>query len=280
VFSSIGRSWELAKGSFRVLRADKELLIFPLLSFVALVIVMISFAVPFVMLGGITSAQNGQVNVTSYVLAFAFYVVSYSVTFFFQTALVGAAMIRLDGGDPTVRDGLRIAFSRLPKIIGYALIAATVGMILRWVRERAGFIGQIVGGVLGFAWSIATFLVVPVLVIENVGPIEAIKRSTGLLKKTWGEQIVGNVGIGLVFGLLMFLVILLGLALCYLLYQVSPGLGIAGIVAIILLVAVIALIASALSGIFTASIYRYATKGDGGPMYNNQTLAAAFRRKR
>lgn len=279
MFDSIGRSWELAKGSFRVLRADKELLIFPLLSFVALVIVMISFAVPFVILGGITDAQNGQVNVVSYVLAFVFYVVSYTVTFFFQSALVGAALIRLDGGDPSVGDGLRIAVSRLPQIIGYALIAATVGMILRWISERAGFLGQILGGVLGFAWSIATFLVVPVLVIEKVGPIEAIKRSTGLLKRTWGEQIVGNVGIGLVFGLLMLLVILLGGALCFFLFQASVGLGIAGIVAIILIVAVFALIASALSGIFTASIYRYATKGDGGPMYNNQTLATAFRQK-
>jgi len=280
MFGSIGRSWELAKGSFRVLRADKELLIFPLLSFVALVIVMISFVVPFVMLGGITSAQNGEVNIASYVLGFAFYVVSYTVTFFFQTALVGAALIRLDGGDPTVGDGLRIAFSRLPQIIGYAVIAATVGMILRWISERAGILGQILGGVLGFAWSIATFLVVPVLVIEKVGPIEAIKRSTGLLKRTWGEQIVGNVGIGLVFGLLMFLVILLGGALTFFLFQASVSLGIAGIVAVILLVAVFALIASALSGIFTASIYRYATKGDGGPMYNNETLAAAFRQKR
>ncbi len=280
MFDSIGRSWELAKGSFRVLRADKELLIFPLLSFVALVVVLISFAVPFVMLGGVSSAQDGQVNIASYVLAVAFYVVSYTVTFFFQTALVGAALIRLDGGDPTVGDGFRIAFSRLPQIIGYALIAATVGMILRWISERAGFIGQIVGGVLGFAWSIATFLVVPVLVIEKVGPIEAIKRSTGLLKRTWGEQIVGNVGIGLVFGLLMIVVILLGGVLCYFLFQASVGLGIVGIVALILLVAVIALIASALGGIFTASVYRYATKGDGGPMYNSQTLATAFRQKR
>ena len=165
MFNSIGRSWELAKGSFRVLRSDKELLIFPLLSFVALVIVTLSFAVPFVLMGGITSAQNGQVNVTSYVLAFAFYVVSYTVTFFFQTALVGAAMIRLDGGDPTVGDGMRIALSRLPQIVGYAVIAATVGMILRWISERAGIVGSILGGVLGFAWSIATFLVVPVLVV-------------------------------------------------------------------------------------------------------------------
>jgi hypothetical protein len=279
MFDSIGRSWELAKGSYRVLRADKELLIFPLLSFVALIVVLASFAVPFVMLGGVTSAQNGEVNIASYVIGFFLYVVTYTVTFFFQTALVGAALIRLDGGDPTVGDGLRIAFSRLPQIIGYALIAATVGMILRWIRERAGFLGAILGGVLGFAWSIATFLVVPVLVIEKVGPIEAIKRSTALLKRTWGEQIVGNVGIGLVFGLLMLLVILVGGALCFFLFQASVGLGIAGVLAIVLIIGVIALIASALSGIFTASVYRYATKGDGGPMYNNQTLAAAFRQK-
>jgi hypothetical protein len=214
------------------------------------------------------------------VVAFAFYVVSYTVTFFFQTALVGAAMIRLDGGDPTLGDGFRIAFSRLPKIIVYAVIAATVGMILRWISQRAGFVGQIVGGVLGFAWSVATFLVVPVLVVENIGPLEAIKRSTGYLRRTWGEQIIGNVGIGLVFGILMFLVILAGGALCFFLFQASVSLGVAGIVALIVIVGILALIASALGGIFTASVYRYATKGDGGTMFNNETLATAFRKLR
>ena len=280
MFDSIGRSWELAKGSFRVLRSDKELLIFPFLSFIALVVVTLSFAFSWFTLGGVTEAQNGHVSVTSYVLAFVFYVVSYTVTFFFQTALVGAAMIRLDGGDPTVRDGLRIATSRLPAIIGYAIIAATVGMILRWISERAGIVGQIIGGILGFAWSVVTFLVVPVLVVEKVGPIEAVKRSGGLLRKTWGEQLVGNVGIGLVFGILLMLVIFLGGALLYPLFQASTALGVAGVVALVLLVGVLALIGSALSGIFTASVYRYATKGDGGAMFNNQVLAAAFRQKR
>ena len=279
MFSSIGRSWELAKGSFRVLRSDKELLIFPFLSFIALVIVTLSFAYPFILVGGISSAENGETNIASYVIAFIFYVVSYTVTFFFQTALVGAAMIRLDGGDTTIGDGLRIAFSRLPKIIVYAVIAATVGMILRWISERAGIVGQILGGVLGFAWSVATFLVVPVLVVENVGPFEAIKRSTGYLKRTWGEQLVGNVGIGLVFGLLIMLVIFAGGALLYFLFQASIALAIGGLVALVLLVGVLALIGSALGGIFTASVYRYATKGDAGPMFNNQVVAQAFRQK-
>lgn len=280
MFDSIGRSWELAKGSFRVLRSDKELLIFPFLSFIALVIVSISFFFPFMWVGGITSAQNGETNIASYVVGFVFYVVSYTVTFFFQTALVGAAMIRLDGGDPSLGDGLRIAFSRLPKIIVYAVIAATVGMILRWISERAGIVGQIVGGILGFAWSVATFLVVPVLVVENVGPLEAIKRSTGYLKRTWGEQLIGNIGIGLVFGVLIMLVIFAGGALVFLLFQASVTLGLIGVVALVLLVGVLALIGSALGGIFTASVYRYATKGDGGSMFNNQVLATAFRQKR
>jgi hypothetical protein len=249
------------------------------LSFIALVIVTLSFAYPFILVGGITSAQNGETNIASYVVAFIFYVVSYTVTFFFQTALVGAAMIRLDGGDPTIGDGLRIALSRLPKIIVYAVIAATVGMILRWISERAGIVGQILGGVLGFAWSIATFLVVPVLVVENVGPFEAIKRSTGYLKRTWGEQLVGNVGIGLVFGLLIMVVIFAGGALLYFLFQASIALAIGGLVALILLIGVLALIGSALGGIFTASVYRYATKGDAGPMFNNQVVAQAFRQK-
>lgn len=279
VFQSIGRSIELAKASFSVLRSDKELLLFPLVSFIALLIVTASFALPFIAVGGLDSATRGETNIASYVVAFAFYLVSYTVIFFFNTALVGAALIRLDGGDPTLRDGFRIAFSRLPQIVVYAVIAATVGMILRWISERAGIVGQIVAGVIGFAWNIATFLVVPVLVVENVGPLEAIKRSGSLLRRTWGEQLIGNVGIGLIFGLIGLLVVLLGVGLIIALAQVSVALAVVGVVLVVLAVGVVGLIGSAVSGIFVASLYRYATKGDAGELYRQETLAAAFRTK-
>jgi hypothetical protein len=206
--------------------------------------------------------------------------VSYTVIFFFNTALVGAAMIRLEGGDPTLRDGFRIAFSHLPQIIVYAVIAATVGMILRWISERAGFLGQIVAGIIGFAWNVATFLVVPVLVVEKVGPIAAIKRCGSLLRQTWGEQIVGNFGLGIVFGLLIFGVLILGGVLAFLAYQVSGYLALAVVLVMLILVGIVALVGSALSGIFTASLYRYATKGEGGQMFKTETLAGAFRQKK
>jgi hypothetical protein len=279
VFDTFRRSWELTKASLGVLRSDKELLLFPLISFFALVVVTISFAVPWALTGGLTDIERGQPGILTYVLAFLFYLVTYTVMFFFQTALVGAAMIRLEGGDPTLGDGFRIAFSRLPQIIGYALIAATVGMILRWINERAGIVGQIVAGIIGFAWSVATFLVVPVLVVEKVGPIEAVKRSGSLLRKTWGEQLVGNVGIGLVFGLLAVLALVVGVVLMVSLVQSSLMLALVVLVLTILVVGVLGLIGSAASGIFTASLYRYATKGDPGAAFRADTMSAAFRQK-
>ena len=279
MFDAFRRSWELAKASVAVLRSDKELLIFPFISFLALVVVTISFAVPWMLAGGLTEVEAGRPGALSYVLAFLFYVVAFTVTFFFNTALVGAAMIRLAGGDPTLRDGFRVALSHLPQIIGYALIAATVGMILRLIAERAGFLGQIISAVIGFGWSLATFLVVPVLVMENVGPIEAIKRSASLLRRTWGEQLIGVGGIGLVFGLLIFLVIIVGAALIAALVQVSTVALIAAIVVLVLVVGAIALVGAAASGIYTASLYRYATKGDAGPNFRAETLSNAFRTK-
>jgi Family of unknown function (DUF6159) len=276
VFATFGRSWELAKSSLSVLRSDKELLLFPLVSFIGLVLVSIGFAIPWFALGGVNQIQDGQVNIVSLVLAFLYYLVAYTVTFFFQTALVAAAMIRLDGGDPTLGDGFRAATSRLPQILGYAVIAATVGMILRWISERAGLVGAIIIGIIGFAWNLATFLVVPVLVMENLGPIDAIKRSGSLLRKTWGEQLIGAGGIGLVFGLLFFVVVMIGAGLIVAVSS-STTLVIVVLIAVFIVAGLIGLIGSAASGVYTASLYRYATKGDPGTAFSADTIAGAFR---
>lgn len=280
MFARFAQSWSLAKASASVLRSDKELLLFPLLSGIASVIVIASFFVP-AMLGGLfVRPDQGEVNPVLYVLLFAFYVVQYFVIFFFNTALVGAALIRLRGGDPTVADGFRIALSKLPTILGYAAIAATVGMVLRALQERAGFIGRFVVGLVGAAWSIATFLVVPVLVSNDVGPIEAVKRSAALLGKTWGQNLIGNTGIGLLFGLALFALILGGGALIA--FAGANGMGTLAIalgacvaVAVLLLV----LVQAALQGVYAAALYRYAAEGEAGAGFEPALVANAFRVK-
>jgi len=280
MFERLSRSWELVKASAAVLKADKELLVFPLISGLAMLAVLASFALPVLgiyLVQGPSSKELQISSIAGYAIAFLFYLSQYFVIFFFNAALVGAAMIRLEGGDPTVADGLRIAKSKISVILGYALTAATVGLVLRMVQERVGFVGRIVVGLLGAGWSIATYLVVPVLVARDIGPIDAIKESGRILKDTWGENLVGQAGLGVAFTVIQVLVVLVGVAL-------TVVMAIAGNVVLVLLsiallvmaVLLTFLVHSTLAGIYAAALYRFATKGDQNSGFAPGMLRSAF----
>jgi len=281
MFDRLSRSWTLVKASASVLAQDKELLLFPLISLGAMLAVFACFAVPVVGLDALDGLSRGSsASPGFYLVVFLFYFSQYFVIFFFNAALVGAAMMRLDGGNPTFGDGMRIATSKIAVIAGYAAIAATVGMVLRAIQERVGFIGRIVVGLLGVGWTIATFLVVPVLVARDVGPVEAVKESAALLTKTWGENVIGRAGLATAFGLMF-----LGIALCcgFLLFVAmlahSFSLAAAAIALTVLAGCILALVQSALSGIYEAALYRYATTGEGTAGFDSKTLRLAFEPK-
>ena len=191
-------------------------------------------------------------------------------------------MIRLDGGDPTLSDGFRIANERITNILGYAAIAATVGVILRIIEQRAGIIGDIIAGIFGLAWNLATFLVIPVLVASYRGPIDAVKHSASLLKKTWGEQIAGGFSIGGIFFLFYLLVIVVGGLLAYAVGSVTGSAVFVGIVifATVVIILVLATIQGALSGIYQATLYRYAELGVAPDNFDIEVIQGAFKPKR
>jgi hypothetical protein len=279
MFEKLNNSWELVKASARVLQQDKELLIFPIISTIGLVIVSAVFLLPMIFGNLLDSFFNSQTMVFGYVVLFLFYIVQYVVIFFANTALVGAAQIRLRGGDPTVSDGFRIAMGHLPAIFGYALISATVGVILKALARKGNTFGRIIISLIGFAWNVSTFLVVPILVTENVGPIEAIKRSVALLKRTWGEQVIGNFGLGAFFNLVYFGLVILGAGLFVTAAVVVQSLVVAIVVAVlfIILLALVGLINSALSGIYTAAVYEYAANGQSnGAFFEASMVKNAF----
>jgi hypothetical protein len=281
--SRISNSWRLVQASWAVLRSDKELIIFPIISGIATLIVFALFAVPLWVSGYFDRLEDdasGQ-RVTGFIVLFAMYVVLYTIVNYCNAALVGAALLRLRGGNPTANDGFKIANQRLVPIIGYALIGATVGVALQALKERAGIFGQVIAWLGQTAWNIATFLVIPVLIVEGVGPIEAIKRSGALLKRTWGEQIIGNAGIGLVFGLIGVAVIIVG--------GIGVVLAVAtGVVALVVLaVAIVAAafaavlaVGAALKGIYTAALYRYAAEGQTDSYFQIDLVQSAFAPKR
>jgi hypothetical protein len=274
------RSWALIKASVAVLQSNRGLLVFPLLAALCTLLIAASFLAPLAFGGVLDRFDNGESPVWLAPVVFLFYLSQYFVIFFFNAALVGAARIRLDGGDPTVADGFRIAASRWPQILGYAAIAATVGMILRAIEQRAGLIGRWIAGLLGLTWTLATFLVVPVLVNEDVGPIDAVKRSTELLKRTWGENLAGNVGMGLVFGLILIGWLLLAVGLVALAAQAHSMVAAITAIAIgVIGMLLLGLVQSALQGVYAAALHRYAETGDAGIGFERALLADAFKLK-
>ena len=280
MFEKIGNSWELIKASFAVLRVDKELVVFPIVSTIAVLIVTATFALPMLFAGFLDSMIEGDAQIVGFIVGFAFYVVQYFVIIFANAALVGAAMIRLRGGDPTVGDGFRIAMERIGTILAYALISATVGMILRAISERGKNVGRIVSSIVGMAWNLVTYLAVPVLVVEDVGPLEAIKRSANYLKRTWGEQIAGNFGVGIIFGLVVLLLILIGIPIFYfVIMSESVALIALTVVVFVLAFVVLGLINSTLNGIYVAAVYRFAVEGETGGFFDEAMVRGAFKPK-
>lgn len=271
--------WRLAVQSWRVLMQEKSLLLFPILSGISCLLVMATFAVP--LWGTETARQWVQErdfasSPLAWALLFVFYFLNYFVIVYFNSALVACALVRFQGGDPTVNDGLRVASARLPQILAWALLSATVGMVIKGIENRSEKVGQLVGNLVGMAWSLSTYFIVPILVVERKNPFAAISRSLGLLRKTWGESLSGNFSIGLIGGVASLAgvvpIVLGGMA-------ISSGMIAVGAAAIALGVAwllVVALISTTLDSILVAALYLYASTGQAPTQFDEAVLADSF----
>jgi Family of unknown function (DUF6159) len=284
MYQKLSCTWELMGASWGVLKQDKELLVFPLLSGVCCLLVMASFAVP-VWYTGTWQPPRGdaawQQKLLYYSVLFLFYLCNYFVITFFNTAIISGAIERMSGGDPTAGSCLNAATSRLPLIFGWALVSATVGLVLRFIENQSEKRGAFVAGLLGMGWTLASFLAVPILVAERKSPIDALKESASLLKKTWGEQLVGNFSFGSVFFLLA-MPAYLTLALAWVAGSafMSMPLVVAGATVAVLYLILLALIHSALQSIFQAALYLHARSKLDESHYPDHLLTGALDRRR
>ena len=251
---TLDRTWQLYKESFNVLSADVEILLFPVMSAVGAIAVAVSFFIPLYRLGTFQAIHSGAAKWDDYATLFVWYYCNFFVVIFFNAALVACANIRLSGGDPTVGSGLRIAAARLHRILAWAFIATTVGVVLQSLRNRRSLLGGLLGSALGLGWTLITYLMVPVIVVEDLNMTNSIHRSAELFRKNWGEQVAGSFG----FGLLNLLLLLPGLALGALLWQVDRA---AGVILGVVYALILAVVTSAVTGVFTVALYRYATSG-------------------
>ena len=284
MFESIGRSYRLVKLCLRVLAVDKELVLFPLFSSIGVGVVLLTFGGVEFGIGALDRIEAGGPGIGDIVVAVVFYVLAYFVIIFFNSALVFAAHERLAGGDPNIRSGLRGASHRIITIFMWAVIAGSVGLILQILAGKAresggiwGFVGQLIISLLGAAWTLVTYFVVPLIVIEHRPLGDAFKTSLSLIRRTWGEQVVANFGLGIA----AFIAYLIAAGIIALLFVILSPLGTAGVIITVAigvaLIAAVMLIFAALDGIYKAALYHYATSGEVPSLFQGDVIQKAFR---
>jgi len=191
----------------------------------------------------------------------------------FNTALISCVNAHLNGKEMSVGEGLANASRHLPSILAWALISATVGIILHLIERRAGILGRIATAIVGGVWSLVTFFVVPVLILEDKGVLESVKESVALIKKTWGESIVGSGSIMLIFVAIGFVAFFGMLATLAIGNMVVFGVA---LVLFLLLVVILAVVAAAMQGIFVTALYTYARTGAIPSAFSRDLIQHAF----
>ena len=279
---TFSRSWDLLGQSFQVLKSDKNMLWLPVVSgFLCLCATVTIFGIGFLVTVPAGSfprdpAQQKALMNQMAPFIFLFYLVTYNIVVFFNVALVSIASNRLSGGQATLNDGLQLAWSRKWSIFQWALLAATVGVLLNLLEERLSFVGRFIVSLIGLAWTLASFFVVPVLAAGNLGPVEALSNSASVFRETWGEEVVGGFSFGAIFSLLAvpgMLLPVLGARLGL------PGMA-AGMAAAMLYWLFLATVGSAARGVFVAALYRYATTKQVPPGFLRDDLTGAWQPKR
>ncbi len=281
MFGSFRRGWEMAKASGAVLKSNPSLLIFPVISGIALIAVSAVLVVP-VILGAATADSLGlsdnAMKVLGGVAVFVWYFLCTFVIVFCNAALIACALQSFYRQRPSIRSGFAAASSRLPQILGWSLLAATVGVVLRGLQSvlssRFGFWGELAQGIADVVWTVATYFVLPVVVTEGMGPINAVKRSSSILRRTWGESLSGTAGLGAV--LLLFLLPLFGLG-ALLVSDVGGQAGASAISVVFIVYALtLTVVYTVLNTIFRTAVYSYATTEAAPADMDADLLRSAF----
>jgi hypothetical protein len=272
--SRIKRGWGLTKKSWTLLNTHRELIRFPLYGAFATVPLAILFFGP-----GLYLLDKDSLAGAIPLLVIGVYVLSV-VGFYFSVGLAAAANMIFNGEQATIADGLAVARANFSQICGWAALSTAISVLMGVLENQGGIAGNIAARLVGMAWSLVTFLAVPVIAIEGTGPLETLKRSASIFRQRWGQQITGNIAIGAAVFLIGVLPAVLLIVAGVALWSSASFLGALLVVIGALVLAIAMLVSRALSGVFGVALYRYALDGKAVGGFTQDELESAVRVKK
>ncbi|OBB97507.1 DUF6159 family protein [Mycobacterium sp. 852002-40037_SCH5390672] len=274
----IRRGWALAGQSWNVLKKDRSLVLFPVLSTLFAVLAAIAIWAPTLLVRGVFGGhQVDSHDPVYYIAGLATAYVSTFIAIFFNVALAACAARSMRGENTRVAEGIHAAARRIVPILGWTVVATTVGLVLKALEERLPTLGRLVADLVGVAWAVATFFVIPVIALEGTGPFRSLRRSVDTIKVRWGESAAGAASIGVVTFLLTLVIVVGGVVggIALIAARLAP-LGLALLAATFAFAVVVSFISTALSQIFRVAVYQYAVTGETVGGFDQRLLQAAF----
>jgi len=272
--SRIKRGWGLTKKSWALLSEHRELIRFPLYGAIATVPLAILFFGP-----GLYLLDQDSLAGAIPLLVIGVYVLSV-VGVYFSVGLAAAANMIFNGQQVTIADALAVARANFSQICGWAAISTAISVLMGVLENQGGIAGNIAARLVGMAWSLVTFLAVPVIAIEGTGPLETLKRSASIFRQRWGQQITGNIAIGAAVFLIGVLPAAILIVAGVVLWSSASFLGALLVVIGALVFAIAMLVSRALSGVFGVALYRYALDGQAVGGFTQDELESAVRVKK
>ena len=264
---------DTAKASWAVLQHDRELAVLPILGALASLAVVLAIGLPiWLSTDGIDDGGSSGSEPMLWIGGIIILLAITVITVFFNAAVVSGARERFSGGDPTISSAIKGAFSRLHVIVPWAILALTVGMIIRLIQSSDNIVARILGSLLNMAWGVLTFLVVPILVVEQTGPFQSLSRSGELLRHTWGENLIAQVG----FGIIGFVAAIPGIIIIAIGASAGSAGAIIGVTIGFAWIALVSVVISTLTAIFQMALYLYATTGQVPMGFEQSGLTDTF----
>jgi len=280
----IKASFLLAAESFRFLKADPEMLLLPIIGFFLNIALWIP-AVFFIFFGaaggtfaglGTLFPKGAPLPNWAYIVVFYGFFVSAFTLAFVQAGIAHFVSARARGENATLASTLGVVMSLLPALLTWSLIAATVGFVLRQIAERSKIVTRIIIAIIGAAWSVLTYFVIPAIVIERQSAVASIKRSGKVFRDSWGETIVSNISLSGFFMLIFFLLIVLYAVLTVLFFMyLGSNIGLFVLMTFLFLFVLfmIALVSNTLTYVLKTLLFIYATEGTTASNFDADLLA-------
>ena len=276
-------SKEIIKSSWAILNQGKEIMLFPIVSTIVSLVALAFFISLYFLFAtfsmtGLSQVTSDKIGVGPYIGIFVFYLVMFFIVNFFQAGMFIIVYGRFSGQNLSFSDGMRGAINNIGKIFSWSLISATVGVILDMIASRSKIIGRIVASILGAAWNIMTYFSLPSLIIGQKSIKESFKESASMIRKTWGEVFIVNVGAGLIFGLILLFV----LCFCILAVILVPKMPmiITILILFIILTVIISVVSVTLNTIFKLALYVYASTGQVPQGFSSELIQSAIKTNR